>query len=252
MPVTREYANSTVLVVDADQSRLERTVTVLDQAGYSCARATSGADALAMLAEQPPDVLITGVRVRSVSGLDLALQRYLTDRQSIVIDTEFRPSLAAEAGRLDAHYLVHPVGSQRLLRTVAEQLRRQAGGRTASMATLRPPRGYTNRARGGARDPDGCELWRLSDRAYGRGAAPTHTCDSAARAFDADGARPPCMADRRRRRPRVRAHVSELGSRHGRRVATMGRSGRRVARTPAARSPSLPPQHEFPETTASW
>ena len=127
MAVTREYADSTVLVVDADPSRLERTVTVLGQAGYACTRATSVADARAMLAEQPPDLLITGVRVRSVSGFDLVLQRYLTDRQSIVIDTEVRPGLAAEAGRLDAHYLVHPVGSQRLLRTVAEQLRRQRG-----------------------------------------------------------------------------------------------------------------------------
>ena len=127
MSVTSEHAGCTLLVVDADPARLARTVTVLSQAGYACASATSVADARAATADRSPDLLITDVRVGAGLGVDLVLQRYLSHRRSVMVDTQFRQELAVDASRLDAVYLVHPVKPQRLLQAVTDQLRQQRG-----------------------------------------------------------------------------------------------------------------------------
>jgi DNA-binding NtrC family response regulator len=61
-----------ILVVDDEQDSAALTALVLTQAGYRCDSRTSGADALAALAEQRRDVVVTDVRMPGMTGIELA------------------------------------------------------------------------------------------------------------------------------------------------------------------------------------
>jgi PAS domain S-box-containing protein len=110
-----------ILVVDADPTRLHSAARLLEQAGYSVDRASSGAAALAAVQNQPPELLLLACDLPSIDGLE-ACRRIKQD--PALADTFVVIVLAATAecdGRAerlaagaDAHIL-HPVANRDLL-----------------------------------------------------------------------------------------------------------------------------------------
>ena len=60
-----------VMIVDDDQMNRELLETVVKRAGYAVTHANSGAQALRMVAEQPPDLILLDVRLGEMSGYDV-------------------------------------------------------------------------------------------------------------------------------------------------------------------------------------
>ncbi|MEO8393383.1 MAG: response regulator [Chloroflexota bacterium] len=60
-----------VMIVDDDQMNRELLETVVKRAGYSVNHANSGAQALRMVAAQPPDLILLDVRLGEMSGYDV-------------------------------------------------------------------------------------------------------------------------------------------------------------------------------------
>lgn len=70
--LSSESYQPSILVVDDEYDSAALTALVLSQAGYRCDSRTSGAAALAALAEQRRDVVVTDVRMPEMSGIELA------------------------------------------------------------------------------------------------------------------------------------------------------------------------------------
>jgi two-component system, LytTR family, response regulator LytT len=114
-----------VLAVDSDPRALERLERLLAQRAEVAAvlTARSGADALARMAEQAPDVVFLEVRLPDVEGTKLAaaIGRF-SPRPEIVFVTS-DGSAAVEAFELQAaDFLLKPVSDDRLARSL-ERLR---------------------------------------------------------------------------------------------------------------------------------
>jgi CheY-like chemotaxis protein len=60
-----------VLIVDDDQMNRELLETVLKRSGYSVSHANSGAQALRVVTEQPPNLILLDVRLGEMSGYDV-------------------------------------------------------------------------------------------------------------------------------------------------------------------------------------
>ena len=60
-----------VMIVDDDQMNRELLETVVKRAGYSVNHASSGAQALRMIAAQLPDLILLDVRLGEMSGYDV-------------------------------------------------------------------------------------------------------------------------------------------------------------------------------------
>ena len=63
-----------VMIVDDDQMNRELLETVVKRAGYSVNHANSGAQALRLVAAQPPDLILLDVRLGEMSGYDVCAQ----------------------------------------------------------------------------------------------------------------------------------------------------------------------------------
>jgi DNA-binding NtrC family response regulator len=61
----------TLLIVDDNPSLADAMVDVLELKGFAVRSATSGADALVILATQPVDILLTDVRMPDMNGVAL-------------------------------------------------------------------------------------------------------------------------------------------------------------------------------------
>jgi DNA-binding NtrC family response regulator len=112
-----------VLVVDPSVERVRETVTFLQAAGYQAVGATSF-DAARNLLSNPPDVLISAVRLRSFNGLHLILHgRFLKpDMVAVVVADNLDPFLAAEAAKRGVAYLVRPLEVGALLALISAGL----------------------------------------------------------------------------------------------------------------------------------
>jgi DNA-binding NtrC family response regulator len=106
-----------VLVVEDEESLRRVTQLRLQQAGYEVTTAADGNEALAVLARQPQDLILTDLRMPGMSGMDL-LRRARQEYPEIVVIvlTAFGTiESAVEAMRLGAHdYLIKPVNSEAL------------------------------------------------------------------------------------------------------------------------------------------
>ena len=129
-----------ILVVDDSVAR-SGIVSSLQDAGYRVASAGTFEQATEIIKREPPDVLITELRLGAFNGLHLVI-RSQAARPTIVpiIHTEFPdPVLEAEARRLGAEFLSRPVEASALLEVIAHRLgatlerraspRRQVSGR---------------------------------------------------------------------------------------------------------------------------
>jgi CheY-like chemotaxis protein len=65
---------SLVMIVDDDQMNRELMETVVKRAGYAVAHANSGAQALRLIPEQMPNLILLDVRLGEMSGYDVCAQ----------------------------------------------------------------------------------------------------------------------------------------------------------------------------------
>ncbi len=119
-------AKKHVLVVDDDRLIVTTLARGLRNLGYTVLEATSGEDAIALAQQDPPDIALLDVRMRGLSGLDVAL--HFRDKLKVPFlflsaygDAEIVKE-AAESGALG--YLVKPLDVPQLVPTLEAAIAR--------------------------------------------------------------------------------------------------------------------------------
>lgn len=114
-----------ILLVDDEPSTREVLARLLERAGHDVFAVSSVPEAEAVLAEAPPDLLITDVRVETYNGLQLIAMA--PARCAAIVITGFTdPAVEADARRLGAECLLKPVASAVLYATVDRTLEKRA------------------------------------------------------------------------------------------------------------------------------
>jgi DNA-binding NtrC family response regulator len=119
-----DVTQRSVLVVDSDLADLSDTARLLEAAGYRVATATAFDEAKQLLANESPDLLITGLRLGPYNGIHLVL-RSRTDHPemaAIVVSRFPDPVLEAEAHRQNAGYLLRPLADGDFLYAITRSL----------------------------------------------------------------------------------------------------------------------------------
>jgi CheY-like chemotaxis protein len=118
-----------VLVVDDEQVLRDLYSEVLSEAGYSVMTAASGVAALALVAAQPFDLVVTDYRMEGMDGIELVrrLKRARSQMPVILLTSHIGPTTALEALRAGAFwYLTKPVEVDTLIGKAGEALAQQA------------------------------------------------------------------------------------------------------------------------------
>jgi two-component system KDP operon response regulator KdpE len=115
------------LLIVEDDLQLKRALTVnLEARKYQVSAATSGAEALAALANTPPDVLILDLGLPDIDGVDLIVKIRQSSRIPIIVlsarDREIEKVRALDAGADD--YVTKPFGIDELLARLRVIIRR--------------------------------------------------------------------------------------------------------------------------------
>lgn len=130
---------TTVLVVDDEQTILENLVDLLEVSGYRVLCATNGAEALELMASQAPDAIISDIMMHEMNGYDfywavrgnpawtLIPFIFLTARGQ-VSDIRYATGLGAD------HYIVKPFEPTDLLVALESRLKRMRDARRAAEA----------------------------------------------------------------------------------------------------------------------
>jgi DNA-binding NtrC family response regulator len=102
-----------------------RTRELLETSGFGVRVACSFDEAKRMIAEDPPDVLVTDLRLGAYNGLHLVLRTRVDHPRlaSVVVSPFADAALANEAARQNAVFLVRPLAAQDLLDVVRRTLR---------------------------------------------------------------------------------------------------------------------------------
>ena len=127
---------SRVLLVD-DELAIQRTVVpLLRSRGYDVEAAATGADALAALDAQPPDVIILDLGLPDIDGLEVCVRvRARSDVPIIVLSARgAEPQKVAALDQGADDYVTKPFGPEELLARVRAALRR-------TLATAEPSTG---------------------------------------------------------------------------------------------------------------
>ncbi len=114
-----------ILVVDDEESLRRVTQMKLEQAGYQAVTASDGAEALAVLAKGPQDLVITDLKMPGMTGIELLRQIKLEYPEVIVIVVTAFGTIesAVEAMRLGAYdYMIKPVNADALKLVVSRAL----------------------------------------------------------------------------------------------------------------------------------
>ncbi|NDJ85784.1 MAG: response regulator transcription factor [Chloroflexi bacterium] len=110
-----DNSEATILVVD-DEGAIRYSVTkTLERVGYHVVTASSGEEALDVMANQEFDVVLTDIRMPGISGVDLLARIKEQSADAVVILMTGYASLgtAVESLRLGAHdYLIKPSTSE--------------------------------------------------------------------------------------------------------------------------------------------
>lgn len=112
---------SNVLVVDDDEDIRELLEIILIEEGYGVRCVESATEALTLVIEQQPDLILTDLRLGRESGAALIESyRQLPDARARVVLVSGMAGLREEAARLGADdFLVKPFGLDELVSTVA-------------------------------------------------------------------------------------------------------------------------------------
>jgi two-component system KDP operon response regulator KdpE len=123
-----------ILVVDDEPQLLRSLRTTLAAHGYDVQAATTGEEALALLAARLPDLVVLDLVLPGLSGLDVC--RDLRARASVpILILSARGDERDKVAALDAgadDYLTKPFGVNELLARIRAALRRAAGARGPS------------------------------------------------------------------------------------------------------------------------
>jgi CheY-like chemotaxis protein len=120
-----------ILVVDDDPDVVEVTRIVLQSAGYEVVTASNGAEALAKVRAEQPDLMLLDVMMRTVTdGLDAclalredAVARYLpVVMLTSIAATDHSGEVSTEHAACADAWLSKPVNPQHLLETVGRLL----------------------------------------------------------------------------------------------------------------------------------
>lgn len=116
---------ATILVVDDDREMVDVVCDVLREAGYHTVAADSGSEALALVKQENPDVLISDLRMSGLSGHEIQLElKRLAPNLPVIIITAFGSiQTAVESMKLGAFdYITKPFSNDELLLVVSRAL----------------------------------------------------------------------------------------------------------------------------------
>ena len=119
-----------VLIVDDEPDVLETLAELVQGAGYEVVTRLNFEDARKDIANDPPDILVTDVRLGPFNGLQLAVLMRATRPESpiVVLSAYDDPTLRLEAAHCHATYLTKPVSRKELLVCLAGLSRAPAVG----------------------------------------------------------------------------------------------------------------------------
>jgi two-component system response regulator AtoC len=115
-----------VLIVDDEELICRSLRMTLEQAGYVVAVALSGTDAVAQIAEEPPDCLVVDLRLGDMDGLELlkAARERVATLKAVVITAHGDVDSAVRALRLGAYdFIKKPFDVEEVLASVQNALR---------------------------------------------------------------------------------------------------------------------------------
>jgi DNA-binding NtrC family response regulator len=127
-----------ILVVDDDESLRRVMQMQLEEAGYEVLSAPQGQDALALMEDTTPSLVITDLKMPGISGLDLLRKlREVYPETTVIMITAFGTvSTAVEAMKAGAYdYITKPVDYEQLMLVVNRAMER--GQLIAEVKTLR-------------------------------------------------------------------------------------------------------------------
>ena len=117
-----------ILVVDDEKSVRLTLSVLLSRAGHEPSEAASGSEAIAVLKEDPPDLVITDLRMGEVDGVDVlkAAKDVSSAIEVIVLTAHGTVESAVDAMRLGAYdYIEKPFDAEALLFKVQNALERR-------------------------------------------------------------------------------------------------------------------------------
>ena len=111
-----------VLLVDDEPMLLESLKTVLEVNGFVCRTANDGFEALRLLRETPPDILISDLRMPIMSGFELLaiIRRRFPQIAVIVISGEFIANLHTSGLLMNAFFQKGRYTPQELIATMRD------------------------------------------------------------------------------------------------------------------------------------
>ena len=112
---------TSVLIVDDEPNVLNIIREAVATAGFQATTCESSNEALPLLEAQPPDLLLTDLRMPGINGLELlrSAQENSPDMQVVILTGYGDMKSAVEALRLGAFdYLSKPVDMERLVQTL--------------------------------------------------------------------------------------------------------------------------------------
>jgi DNA-binding response OmpR family regulator len=117
---------SRVLIVDDDKTTRAGLAELLEGAGYEPQPVGTFEEAMRILRTDPPDLLITDVRLGPFNGLQLLISSP-RPVPAIIITGFADPVLESDARRRGAEYVLKPVGAAKLLQLVEQKLASHSG-----------------------------------------------------------------------------------------------------------------------------
>ena len=183
-PGRAHMTSAKILIVD-DEPQIRRVLrTTLTSQGYTVVEAKSGDEALEMIRDERPDLILLDVNMPGRSGLETCREIRATSDVPIIMltvrNTENDKVQALDAGADD--YVVKPFGAEELMARIRAALRRVgACGILAAFPLERPEdrlREALRDGQGGARAPhaEGIRSAAAPRRQSGQGASATGAC----------------------------------------------------------------------------
>jgi two-component system response regulator HydG len=117
-----------VLVIDDDAAHAEAVADSLSRVGYECTVATTAADGITMLGRDAYEVIVTDLRMKDATGMDVLEQakQLLPDAEVILITGHGTVQSAVEAMQQGAfNYLLKPLDLKQLRAVVDNAARNQ-------------------------------------------------------------------------------------------------------------------------------
>jgi DNA-binding NtrC family response regulator len=114
-------AHQKILIVDDEPAILELCTRFLTQKGYTVKTASNGLKAMEIFREEPVDLLLTDIRMRGMSGLELidAAKKYDPGVAIVVITGHGTVNIAIESLKLGTlGFVIKPFTKEELLAAI--------------------------------------------------------------------------------------------------------------------------------------